>query len=177
MFKAFMVLAAITVMAFSLAALTGALHAAPASKPITGKHDNNAPITVSSDSFRADLTAKTGTYFGNVIVVQGDTKLRSNQLRITTLNGNADKIYASGNVVVDSPSGTATGESGVYSVGPRTVVMTGNVVLHRGKDVLTGSRGTFDMNTGQMVVNSGVKTPGATSTRVRTVFTPNSQSQ
>ena len=71
------------ILAASVAALTGAVHAAPASKPITGNHDNNAPINISSDNFQADLNAKSGTYTGNVIVVQGDTKLRANPVRVT----------------------------------------------------------------------------------------------
>ena len=48
----------------------------PAAKPVTGQHDNNAPITISSDSFQADLNAKSATYTGNVIVTQADMKLR-----------------------------------------------------------------------------------------------------
>ena len=75
--------------------------------PITGQHDNNAPINISSDSFQADLNAKTGTYTGNVVVIQGDTKLRANQVRMSTVNGKADKVIASGNVVVDSPTSRA----------------------------------------------------------------------
>src|ERR1700749_3661794 len=86
--------------------------AAPApSKPITGNHDNNAPINISSDNFQADLNGKSGTWTGNVLVIQGDTKMRSNQVRVSTVNGKADKVFADGNVVVDSPnSGIATGE-------------------------------------------------------------------
>ena len=47
---------------------------------------------------------------GNVVVVQGETKLHANKVRINTVNGKADKVNANGNVVVDSPkSGIATG--------------------------------------------------------------------
>src|SRR5689334_24408445 len=106
----------------------GCVQAAPAAKPLAG--DSNAPITINSDSFQADLNSKLGTWSGNVVVTQADMKLRANTVRMTTVNGKADKVTASGNVVVDSPkSGIVTGESGVYSVVPRTVVMTGNVVL------------------------------------------------
>ena len=53
-------------------------------------------------------------------------KLRANQVKMTTVNGKADKVMAGGNVVMDSPkTGTATGDSGVYAVVARTVVMTG----------------------------------------------------
>lgn len=158
--------------AFGLgAALTAAVHAAPA-KPAAAKSDSNAPINISSDSFQADLNGKTGTWQGNVVVVQGDMKLRANSVRMTTVNGKADKVLANGNVVVDSPSsGTATGESGVYSVGPRTVVMTGNVVLKKGKDVMRGAQLTVNLATGQASLG-GNKAPGG---RVQAVFTPNSQ--
>ena len=99
------------------------------------------PIAISSDSFQADLNGKTGTWSGNVVVVQGDMKLRANTVRMLTTNGKADKVMANGNVVVDSPkSGTATGDNWVYSIVPRTVVMTGNVVLKKGKDVMRGSQ-------------------------------------
>ena len=151
---------------------------APAAKPVLGQHDNNAPIDISSDSFQADLNGKTGTYTGNVIITQGDMKLRANSVKITTVNDKADKVMATGNVVMDSPkSGTATGENGVYSVGPRTVLLTGNVVLKKGKDVMRGSQLTVNLATGQAVLGGGVKSQAGTqgSSRVQAVFTPNSQ--
>jgi lipopolysaccharide export system protein LptA len=156
-----------------LAIAASSVHAAPATKPIAG--DNNAPINISSDSFQADLNAKSGTWSGNVVVVQGDMKLRANSVRMLTTNGKTDKVLANGNVVVDSPkSGIVTGENGVYSVVPRTVVMTGNVVLKKGKDVMRGSQLTVNLATGQALLGGGVKgqTQGG---RVQAVFTPNSQ--
>lgn len=167
---------------FAAPAFAANVQAAPAPRapkpPITGQHDNNAPIDISSDSFQADLNAKSGTYSGNVVVVQGDTKLRANQVRVLTVNGKADKITASGKVVVDSPaSGTATGDNGVYSVGPRTVLMTGNVVLKKGKDVMRGCQLTVNLNTGQAALGScgqAAGQQGKTGGRVQGVFTPNS---
>lgn len=158
--------------------LQAASAAAPAAKPVLGQHDNNAPINISSDSFQADLNGKTGAWSGNVVVTQGDMKMRANTVRMTTVNGKADKVTASGNVVVDSPkSGTATGENGVYSVVPRTVLLTGNVVLKKGRDVMRGAQLTVNLATGQAVLGGGVKGQAGTqgSTRVQAVFTPNSQ--
>ena len=162
---------------------TGLQAAAPAATPaksVLGQHDNNAPIDISSDSFQADLNGKTGTWSGNVIVIQADTKMRANTVRMTTVDGKADKIMASGNVVVDSPkTGTVTGDNGVYNVVPRTVLLTGNVVLKKGKDVMRGAQLTVNLVTGQAVLGGGVKgqVPGQPQgkTRVQAVFTPNSQ--
>ncbi len=169
-------------LAATLALTTAPLAAAPAAgnaggNALMSKTDNNAPINISSDTFQADLNGKTGTWQGNVVVIQGDMKLRANQVHMSTVNGKADKVLASGNVVVDSPrSGTATGDNGVYSVGPRTVLMTGNVVLKKGKDVMRGAQLTVNLVNGQAVLGGGVKgsTPGAQSGgRVQAVFTPN----
>jgi len=157
-----------------LAIAAGNVHAAPAAKPLAG--DSNAPINISSDSFQADLNSKTGTYSGNVVVIQADTKLRANTVRLTTVNGKLDKVMANGNVVVDSPkSGIITGENGVYSIVPRTVVMNGNVVMKKGKDVMRGSQLTVNLVTGQAVLGGGVKGQAQGSSRVQAVFTPNSQ--
>jgi lipopolysaccharide export system protein LptA len=166
--------------AFALLMLSaGAQAAQPAAapaKPVLGQHDNNAPIDISSDTFQADLNGKSGTWTGNVIVIQGDMKLRANTVHMTTVNGKADKVMANGNVVVDSPrSGTATGDNGVYSVVPRTVLLTGNVVLKKGKDVMRGSQLTVNLATGQAVLGGGVKGQTQSSSRVQAVFTPNSQ--
>lgn len=163
-------------------ALTGQLHAqtqtqAQTKKPVAPSA-SNAPINISSDTFQADLNGKTGTWQGNVVVAQGDMKLRANSVRMTTVDGKADKVLASGNVVVDSPkSGTATGDSGVYNVGPRTVVMSGNVVLKKGRDVMRGAQLTVNLVTGQAVLGGGGRAPGAPAQggRVQGVFIPNSQ--
>jgi lipopolysaccharide export system protein LptA len=159
----------------------GAAPAKPAAdKPLLGQHNSSASITIDSDSFQADLNGKTGTWSGNVIITQEDMKLRANTVRMTTVNEKADKILASGHVVVDSPkTGTVTGDNGVYNVVPRTVLMTGNVVMKKGKDVMRGAQLTVNLATGQAVLGGGVKgqIPGNTqgNTRVQAVFTPNSQ--
>lgn len=163
---------------FAALALPATGLAAPAAKPVTGQHDSNAPISIDSDSFQADLNAKSGTYSGNVIITQADMKLRANLVKLTTVNGKPDKVVASGNVVVDSPkSGIVTGDNGVYSVVPRIVVMTGNVVLKKGKDVMRGTQLTVNLETGQAVLGGGVKsqTGAQGNGRVHAVFLPNSQ--
>ncbi len=176
------------ILAFTLAfafgaGISGGLHAQapaaqaakPAAKPAAKRNNANADINVSSDTFQADLSAKTGTYSGNVIVTQGDIKLRASSVRVTTLNGDPDKVIATGNVVVDSPaSGTATGENGVYDVKPKTVTLNGNVVLKKGKDVMRGARLTVNLVTGSATLGGGVKSQGTPGGRVQGVFHPNS---
>ena len=101
------------------AVVSGGLNAQQAAKPAAKRNNSNSDINISSDTFLADLNGKTGTWQGNVVVVQGDMKLRANSVRVTTVKGDPEKVIATGNVVVDSPTvGTLTGENGVYAVGP-----------------------------------------------------------
>jgi lipopolysaccharide export system protein LptA len=170
------------VLVFTLAFLAGAAAsagsfqaAAQAASPV--KTDPNQPINIAADKFLADSNAKTGTWSGNVMVTQGDIKMRANSMRVNVVgkSNKPDKILANGNVVVDSPSsGTITGDNAVYDVAPRTVTMTGHVVLKRAKDVMRGTELTVNLVTGQAVL--GAKGPGAPAGgRVQAVFTPSGQ--
>jgi lipopolysaccharide export system protein LptA len=130
---------------------------------LLGSHDTRQPINIEADKMQADLNAKTVIYTGNVIVTQGDIRMRANSMKA---DNKANKIFADGKVVVDSPtSGTATGDSAVYDVTPHTVTLTGHVVLVHGKDVLRQSHLTYNLATG--IVQA--VTPGG---RVQGVFTP-----
>ena len=113
--------------------------------------------------------AKTGTWTGNVVVVQGDTRMRANSVRlnVTGKDNKPTRSLANGNVVVDSPtSGTVTGDNGVYDV----------VAAHRHhdrqcradarqKDVMRGAQLTVNLDTGQATLGGGAKTPGRATAR------------
>jgi len=168
--------------ALALLAAGPAAGAATTAKPgALANHDNNAPINISADKFLADSNAKTGVWEGNVLVAQGDIKLRANTVRLNVAGKNnaPDKIYANGNVVVDSPtSGTATGDAAVYDVNPRLVTLTGHVVLTRAKDVMRGTQLTVNLVTGQATLGAKpVAGAPAANGRVQGVFVPSGSSQ
>lgn len=166
------------IMVASTPAISGAA-AAPSKKTSELAPKQDCPINVASDKFTADLNAKTGVYSGNVVVIQCDTRLRADTVRITTVDNQADTVNASGNVVVDSPkSGIATGQNGVYDVPKKIVTLTGNVVLKKGKDVMRGALLTVNLATGEANLGAPSKSQGAQSgARVQAVFTPKSQSK
>jgi len=137
------------------------------------KHDANAPIQVSADRFDAEINQKEGTYSGNVLVTQGDFKLRADKVRVNAPSGKPDKIFAYGNVVFTAPSGNAQGDNGVYDVAPRLITLTGRVILTKEKNVMRGSTLTVNLITG--MAQLGAKAlPGG---RVQGTFTPPPQSQ
>ncbi len=137
------------------------------------KHDANAPIQVSADRFDADLNSKEGVYSGNVLVIQGDFKLRADKVRVNAPTGKPDKIFAYGNVVFTAPSGNAQGDNGVYDVVPRLITLTGKVVLTKEKNVMRGSMLTVSLVTG--LAQLGAK--GMPGGRVQGLFTPPPQQQ
>jgi lipopolysaccharide export system protein LptA len=134
------------------------------------KHDTNAPIQVSSDSFEADMNAKTGTYVGNVIIVQGDMKLKADRVRVNVTNGQPDHIFATGNVVLNAPSGNAQGDNGVYDVRPRLITLTGRVILTKQKNVMRGSKLTVNLVNGMAQLGAGPAGTGGG--RVSALFSP-----
>lgn len=135
--------------------------------------DTNAPIQVSSDRFDADLNAKTGVYSGNVLVIQGEMKLRADKMRINTTAGKPDKIYADGNVVFVAPSGSAKGDAGVYDVAPRMITMTGRVVLTKEKNVMRGTTLVVNLVTGR----ANLVAKGTQGNRVQGLFIPTPSNQ
>ena len=111
-------------------------------------HDTDKPVTINADAQDFDLKAKTVTYKGNVIAVQGDIRLRADTMKADQI---ANKIYADGKVVVDSPtSGTATGDNGIYDLSSKLVTLSGNVILNKaGQATMRGSLLTVNMITGK----------------------------
>ena len=155
-----------------------------ADTPPPAKHDANQPISVSADEFVGQKDPAAGsngpvtlTYSGNVLVTQGEIKMRANAVRVNMISGKPDKIYANGNVVVNSPSGTATGDNGVYDVAPRLVTLTGHVVLTKGQNVMRGPQLTVNLVTGVAKLGGGSRVnttlqPGSNGGRVQGLFTP-----
>ena len=114
---------------------------------LLGGHNSNQPINVSSDTFEGDLATKIGTYIGNVIVIQGDMRMRADRVKVNVAQGKPTRIEATGKVVVNSKSGIATGDDGIYELASHTITMTGHVVLTKEKDVMRGTKLVMDMNT------------------------------
>ncbi|MEI9994157.1 MAG: lipopolysaccharide transport periplasmic protein LptA [Rhizomicrobium sp.] len=172
------------VLLFAILGLCGAAQAATTT-PLLDHHDANQPINVAADHFMAEKNPDggaagtiTGTYTGNVVITQGDIKMRANTVRINVIANKPNKIYANGNVVVISTSGTATGDAGVYDVAPRLVTLTGHVVLTKEKNVMRGQQLTVNLVTGvaQLGGGSGVAGTHGGGGRVQGVFTPPPQS-
>jgi lipopolysaccharide export system protein LptA len=146
---------------------TTAQASATAPKP---KHDSNAPINITSDNFVGDFLTKVGTYTGNVIVIQADYKLHADTVKVNTVKGSPSRFDAVGHVVFvsDTDNETATGDTGVYDLGPHTVTLSGNVILTKQKDVMRGTLLVVNMDTHEARLTAR----GAPGGRVQGLFIP-----
>jgi lipopolysaccharide export system protein LptA len=146
---------------------TAPAHGGTATNGALAEHDSNAPINVTSDNFVGNFETKVGDYIGNVIVTQADDKLRADRVKVNVVNNKPTKFEAFGHVVFVSTSGTATGDNGVYDLGPpRMVTLTGHVVLTKEKDVMHGTKLVVNMVTGE----SHLTAQGSAGNRVQGLF-------
>ena len=156
--------------------------AAQNSKPAASS-GGDQPIEITSDKLVLEQNQRIATFTGNVDAIQGDTTLRTDLLRVfytseeeRQTSGSQKTVRlleAEGNVVIIQPGETAQGNTGNYDLAAGKMVLLGDVVLTRGKNVVKGDRLDVDRNTGVSVV-SMTKPVGdaAHSPRVRALFVP-----
>lgn len=122
---------------------------APAEDPFADvAADRTQPISVSADEGTANFETETAVYSGNVVVTQGDLRLRADTLTIKAPKGAIATIEADGGIVLTSKSGDATASRATYDVPARRVTLSGNVVLTQGENVLRGNLLTVNLDSG-----------------------------
>ncbi len=184
-----------------LAALAAALlcssgAGAAAEKP-SGPNDSVAvfpgtnskePISIDADELVYYDKEHKAVYSGNVVVIQGDTKMTCSAMTVfldraptqgapQPANGqsgpSADSgvkhLDATGPVTVVSKTQVATGDSGSYDKAQDKVWLIGHVTLSDGQNVTKGDKLTYDLKNGLATVDTSAK-----SGRVHGQFVPKS---
>lgn len=148
--------------------------ATPSASPVAPlKTDTSKPINVTSDMLSADIKANIGIYSGHVVIMQDTLKMRADEVKIIAADGKPSKLEARGNIVFDSPSGSAIGDFGTYDVNSKLITLTGrDVVLTKDKNVMHGTRLDVNLATNQAKLYS----VGQYNNRVQGLFVPKSAS-
>jgi len=172
---------------------TAASKSASASAILPGSNSKE-PISIDADKLVYYDKEQKAIYSGNVVAIQGDSKLTCSALTIFLARNEAPngaskegagaaasgegpsastsqvkRMEASGPVTVVSKTQVATGDRGVYDKTENKVWLFGNVTLSDGGNVTKGDKLTYDLTTGQAVVETG-----HSSQRVHGLFIPNS---
>ena len=177
----------VTVLSMGAMAQSGRRPPASASTPFQGIQQNNKdPIKIESASLEVRDKERVATFIDNVKLVQGETTLECRRLIVFydeepgaaaakgrqppksgMMSGPAEggqqqirRVEAKGGVVVTQKDQVATGDNAVYDMKTNSIVLTGNVVLTRGQDVVSGQKLHVDMTTGLYRVESGAGTSG-----------------
>ena len=157
-------------MSMSRISSVAALALAMASLPVAGEaqspvNSSDAPISFGADS--GEYVGNTVTLRGRAELIQGQNRLRADSVSGLSQTGES-RIQASGNVYFVTPEQTIRGDSAVYTTADDMIVVTGDVILTQGQNVLTGSRLTYNVRTQSARIEAGGQG------RIRGVFYPDS---
>ncbi len=133
--------------------------------------DSEDPIQIEADRLEVRDKEKVAVYAGNVRVRQGETVLKTAQLRVfytgeaagATPGSSVSRIEASNRVVVQSGSQTASGDKAVFEMASERVTLTGNVVLTEGDNIVRGQKLVVDLKSRKARMEGD---------RVQTILTP-----
>ena len=154
------------------------------------------PISIDADKLVYYDKEHKAVYSGNVVVIQGDTKMTCSAMTVLLDHGPAQgaasqskeavppspkdqsgptadagvkHLDATGPVTVVSKTQVATGDSGSYDKAEGKVRLIGHVTLSDGQNVTKGDKLTYDLKSGQATVDTSAK-----SGRVHGQFVPKS---
>lgn len=148
---------------------------------------SDGPIDISADRLEVIDQNREALWIGNVEAKQGQNTLRSDRMTVKFTKtqasaqsdtpgegwGEINTLYATGRVFFITPQEVARGEAGEYQAKDDRIILTGNVVVTRGQNVLKGDKLIVDVATGKSVLESNEKGRKADE-RVRGVFYPKS---
>ena len=104
---------------------------------------------------------------GRAELTQGDNRIRADRVEGTISGGDLSRVEASGNVYFVTPEQTIRGDRAVYTPANDTIVLTGDVILTQGQNVMTGGRLTYNTRTEAAEMDGGGQNG-----RVQGVFYP-----
>ena len=103
---------------------------------------------------------------GAAELTQGDSRIRADRVEGVISNGDLSRVEATGNVYFVTPEQTIRGDRAVYTPANDTIVLTGDVILTQGDNVMTGGRLVYNTRT------EAAQMEGGAGGRVQGVFTP-----
>ncbi len=137
----------LTIIAMATASLT---LAGPAAAQLIAAGDSKEPVDITGDT--AEFQDNNAIWTGNVRVVQGEAILTSERLEaVLTEEGDFETIIAIGSVRYSNGKEAITGEHAVFDNMARTIVMTENVIVTQGKQVMSAGKITYWVDTGKVL--------------------------
>ena len=145
-----------------------------------GMQDSDEPIQIEANKLEVLDDQKLASFRGNVKVVQGTTVLKASHLKVFYVTDNSGsnngsnirKIEAGGKIAVRSRDQYATADKAVFDMQAQTVVLSGNVSISQGNNIVTGCTLRVNLKTNAAKLDPCANQGGG---RVKMLFEPNSQ--
>jgi len=136
------------------------------------------PIAIGADRLEVIDAERVSIWSGRAEAIQGENRLRADVIRTYSaprrgggeggnMGGDIERMVATGNVYFVTPTQVIRGDDATYTSSSDTIVVTGDVILTQGENVLTGSQLTVQVGTGRAVMDGA---PSQAGRRVRGVF-------
>jgi lipopolysaccharide export system protein LptA len=121
--------------------------------------NQKGPVNIQSDGLNLDYKNNWVLFHGNVHAVQGGGVLTSDTLKVKYGKDFSDmqEMYADGNVHISQGTRYSTSDHAVLNQAQHTVTLTGNPVVHDGKDTVIGNKIVVNLVTGKSDVIGGAK--------------------
>lgn len=122
--------------------------------------DTSAPVEMAADSLQVNQTDGTAVFSGNVAIGQGEMRLSADKVTVQYAQGTQQKIdtlHATGNVTLVNGPDAAEAAEAVYDVTTGNIMLTGDVLLTQGGNVLRGDKMTVNLADGTAKVDGRVR--------------------
>ncbi len=146
------------------AAIALALVAAPT---IGGAQSFQAGQPIMWGADEGSVTPTAISLRGRAELTQGNNRIRADRIEGAISNGDLTRVEATGGVYLVTPEQTIRGDRAVYTPANDTIVLSGDVILTQGENVMTGGRLTYNTRTGAAEMDGGGRNG-----RVQGVFYP-----
>lgn len=130
--------------------------------------NSKEPINIAADKLDYFDKEQKAIYSGNVVVVQGETRLNASVLTILfdskavgakkpgqdAANSQLKWMKGDGPITIVNKDQVGVGDSLIYDKAKNKFSLTGNVSLSQGENITKGDELVYDLQTGQAVVSS-----------------------
>lgn len=127
-------------------------------------HDSSTPVQITSESLSLNQGEGTASFIGDVLVRQGDMTITCGRMIVEyapnpeTGTEEINTIRMFDGVTMASPTEAAESANAVYTLADDILIMTGNVLVTQGTTALTSGKLTYNLDTGQGLMEGNVKT-------------------
>ena len=124
------------------------------------QQDTSLPVEVTSQELSVDQETGTAIFTGEVVIVQGDMRLAAPRVLVVYSEDQRriQRLEATGGATLVSGEDAAEAERADYDIDTGLVVMTGDVLVTRGINIMTSDLMTVDLTTGSAQMEGRVKT-------------------